>query len=203
MKRFIFLIFTGIFYFFTSYHAVAQEDNPAKADVLEKMRQDTVGIEIDSAEIAPPLKLDEPIKAALLSAVLPGLGQAYNQSYWKIPIIYTGFAIFASAINYFDYYYINFRNASVAINNPEINHPYTEELNEQQITRRVDFYRRNRDYLMILGSVFYLLNVVEAHVDAHLQSFDISDELTLNFGPSVQPVAYNYQLGLSLKLLLK
>ena len=202
MNRFISVFFVVIIYFLTVATVLAQVDNPAKADILEKKMQDTVGIQIDTTDTAPQ-KLDEPVKAALLSAVLPGLGQAYNGSYWKIPVIFSGFAIFAASINYFDYYYIEFRNASVALNNPEIDHPYEEFVNQESITRRIDFYRRNRDYLMILGTVFYFLNIVEAHVDAHLQSFDISDELSLDFGPAIQPVALNYQLGLSFKLLIK
>ncbi|MGK7395113.1 MAG: DUF5683 domain-containing protein [Candidatus Cyclobacteriaceae bacterium M3_2C_046] len=173
----------------------------------EVLKQDTSRqrIKLDTAAIDTPLERLDPVKAALLSAVLPGLGQAYNGSYWKIPIVYGGLFALAATVQYFDYNYVKFRNVLLAEDdgNPNTVNPYQDLLNRRTIANALSSNRRNRDYFMIITSLFYLLNVVEAHVDAHLQDFDITDDLTFKVEPSIQNFAYSYQLGISLKLQLK
>lgn len=187
--------------------AQTNEDNPAKADVLTGRDQDTTLIRIDSAEIKNQAKpLDDPLKAALLSAVVPGLGQAYNGSYWKIPIIYAGFVGLGASIYYWHYGYVNYRNALAAEidEDPATINPYGQfEIGERVLNLRVEYFQRNRDFLMILTSLYYLLTVVEANVDGHLKTFDISDELTLNIDPHVGQFASAYQFGLSFKIKMK
>jgi hypothetical protein len=122
---------------------------------------------------------------------LPGLGQAYNKKYWKIPIIYGGFAGLGYAI------YIN------AANHRTFSNAYRTLVNDSGVTslsiggqnynaaQALDFknyYKRNMDISIIFTAVLYALNIVDAVVDAHLFHFDISDKLTLN----VQPV-YQFQ----------
>lgn len=204
IKR-IFFLFIFSCCTFTLLMAQVDEDN--KADVLTGIDQDTTIIRLDSAELKNQLKpIDDPLKAALLSAVLPGLGQAYNGSYWKIPIIYAGFVGLGTGIHFLNYKYIVFRNALSAEvdEDPNTINPYSEiGGNERVLNLRVEFYRRNRDFTMILTGLFYLLQIVEANVDGHLKTFDISDELSLNLDPHIGQLAYNYHLGLSLKLNLK
>ena len=203
MSRVCLFFVTSSFLFFT-LSVVAQVPD-VESEVL---KQDTIRrkINLDTAAIDSPIEKLDPVKAALLSAVLPGLGQAYNGSYWKIPIIYGGLLSLAATVQYFDYNYIKFRNALLAENdgNPETVNPYAVlNFSSRSIANAVSANRRNRDYFMIITSLFYLLNVVEAHVDAHLQDFDISDELTFRIEPSIQAIAYNYQLGISLKIQIK
>ena len=77
-------------------------------------------------------------------------------------------------------------------------------LNESQIRRRVDFFRRNRDFFIILTGALYLLNVLDAHVDAHLREFDINEELAFSIKPSMVQNPWNIaNVGLSLQLKLK
>jgi hypothetical protein len=205
MIRKIFLLLLSCFSSFT--FSMAQIDDDNKADVLTGVNQDTTIIRIDSAELKNQTKpVDDPLKAALLSAVLPGLGQAYNGSYWKIPIIYAGFVGLGSAIHFLDYKYIVFRNALSAQvdDDPNTINPYaTIGGDERVLNLRVEFYRRNRDFTMILTGLFYLLQVVEANVDGHLKTFDISDEISLKIDPHIGQLAHNYHLGLSLKLQMK
>ncbi|MFW5761549.1 MAG: DUF5683 domain-containing protein [Cyclobacteriaceae bacterium] len=171
------------------------------------INQDTTIIRIDSAQLKNLAKpIDDPLKAALLSAVLPGLGQAYNGSYWKIPIIYAGFVGLGSAIHFLNYQYVGFRNALSAEvdGDPNTINPYAAfGVGERVLNLRVEFYRRNRDFTMILTGLFYFLQIVEANVDGHLKTFDISDEISLNLDPHIGQLAQNYHLGLSLKLNLK
>jgi hypothetical protein len=150
--------------------------------------------------------LPDPVKAALLSAALPGLGQIYNKSYWKVPVVYGGLMTFGYLVHFFDYNYIKFRNAFLAANdgNPNTINPYEDDRRiSGRLFDRVEFYRRNRDYLMILTAGFYLLNIVEAHVDAHLQSFDLSDDISMNVRPGIISTPYTNQIGLSINFTLK
>lgn len=135
----------------------------------------------------------DPLKAALYSAILPGLGQAYNGQHWKIPLIYGGGIAFFHFIRQNHRYYNQFRSAKLALSgigsvtatNPF--EPYAPGVYASSaIDRNTERYRRDRDYLMILAGVFYLLNIAEAHIAAHLKEFDINEELSLRIRPSIQ-----------------
>jgi len=192
----LFLIFPALTFVFLTGNLKAQ-NNRTDSLLTEKAR-----LQIDSVENELIADLDSevssPVRAALLSAVLPGLGQVYNKSYWKVPIIYSGFAVFALVLDYNNYYYIFFRNALLAEldNDPATTPP--PFVTSTSASRNADFYRRNRDFSIILTGLFYLLNVVEAHVDAHLQDFDISDDVTVQIKPGLQPVMTSTAIGLSL-----
>lgn len=127
-----------------------------------------------------------PSRASLLSAVLPGLGQVYNGKYWKVPVIYGGFAMFGYLIKYNDDNYQEFRAALFAeVDNDESTiNPFANILSENSLRRRTDLFRRNRDFSMILAGAWYLLNIVEAHVDAHLQEFDVNEDISMRIGPA-------------------
>lgn len=126
-------------------------------------------------------------RAAAFSAILPGLGQAYNKKYWKIPVIYAGFG----AIGYFvitnNNEYNDFKEAYIYVANGETDptdNPYVGKYTQTQLKDAMDFYRRNRDLSIIIGALWYTLNILEAYVDAHFFDYDISDDLTLKLSPS-------------------
>lgn len=128
----------------------------------------------------------DPNKAALYSAILPGLGQAYNKKYWKIPVVWAGIAGFAYFIDWNnDQYQFYRRNL---IYETEQNPNFTNEtpLEASNLKSARDNYRRNRDQLVIFGVMFYLLNIVDAHVDAHLIEFDVNKDLSVQIKPSIQ-----------------
>ncbi len=141
----------------------------------------------------------DPQRAAMLSAILPGMGQVYNKQYWKVPIIYGGLAVFGHFINYNNELYHTFRNASLSVENGLPN-PFEGVASSNEILiRNRDNFRRNRDFLIILGSVFYLLNIVDAHVSAHLDEFEVNDDLAISIKPGLQQFSANGQaLGASL-----
>ena len=127
-------------------------------------------------------------RAALYSLVLPGLGQAYNKKYWKIPIIYAGFGAFTYFIITNNNEYVQFKEAYIYTANGEtypIDNPYVGKYNQTQLKEAMDYYRRNRDLSAILGVLWYTLNILEAYVDAHFYDYDISDDLTMRVSPSV------------------
>jgi hypothetical protein len=128
----------------------------------------------------------DPAKAAFYSAVLPGLGQAYNGSAWKIPLIYSGIAYVIYAVdNYNQLYSENLKSLRLLQNDPSLGE--INQRNAEYYQRVTDRYRRDRDFSIIMGGVVYGLNIVEAYVDAHLQSFDLSEDLSLHVRPSLVP----------------
>lgn len=155
----------------------------------------------------------EPIRATMLAAALPGLGQIYNRKYWKVPIAYAGFGALGYAVTYNTKNYNKFINAyqdftdiipetnsylDLLVNmNPEqydpVLHPKTYNPSTQAwvkttLLNGVDFYRKYRDLSYIGIAAWYLLTIIDAHVDASLFDYDISDDIRA----SVVPVNLNY-----------
>jgi hypothetical protein len=132
-------------------------------------------------------------KAAIYSAVLPGLGQAYNRKVWKIPIIYAGFGVLTYFIISNNNYYQDYKEAYVYTANGETyptDNPYVGKYDLTQLQSGMDFYRRNRDLSYIITGLWYTLNILEAYVDAHFFDYDISEDLSLHISPSVQSTYY-------------
>jgi hypothetical protein len=149
---------------------------------------------------------NRPVKAALFAAVLPGLGQIYNKKYWKLPILYGGAATMGYWIDYNNKKFQQYRNAFLEKRSlPEElwTDPLTINLSEDNLQRGIDFYRRNRDLLMILLGGIYLLQIVDAHVDAHLMEFDVSEDLTFRIQPGFLPDEYTSSLNYGLKFVLR
>ena len=165
-----------------------------------------------------------PKKAAMLSAVLPGLGQIYNRKYWKLPILYGGIGLMVYGLSWNNKTYIEYRNAYVdwsyemdgVPNNQRyldilsidtqaslLNGDIDEDWFLEQLENKKDSYRRDRD-LLIFGSIaLYVLNILDASVDAHLSDFDISEELSMKIEPSILDVHHgnlNRAIGVSCKL---
>lgn len=134
-------------------------------------------------------------KAVRYSAMLPGLGQAYNKKYWKIPVIYglMGF----TAFNAVDFHgeYIRYRDAYRirVLDDPNNRDEFFGVINNPLLRQTRDDFRQNRDLLIILTVGVYLLNIVDATVDAHLFHFNVSDDLTVRMLP--QAPQFNVSTG--------
>lgn len=151
----------------------------------------------DSTQVEKPTVEHSPRKATIYSAVLPGLGQIYNRKYWKVPIVYGGFATLGYFINFNNEVYTTYRQAysDIIDNDPytnshlklKVNASFFKPENISQLTenlrRAKDGWRRNRDLVVIGTVVFYAVNIIDASVDAHFFNFDISDDLTINWVP--------------------
>ena len=165
--------------------------------------QDSLIVESDEViEIVIDTLENRPNTASLYSAALPGLGQAYNKKYWKIPLIYGGGMVIGYFLNYNHQLYKQYRDGLIAlIDQDDRTEPFDPRLDKNDYQRAVDYWRRNRDLLMI-GVVFlYVMNIVDAHVDAHLELFTIEDDISLNLEPSFNQTAMQTSIyGLSLKL---
>lgn len=167
----------------------------------------------DSLLIDPQLVVEEPAfrpydplspaRAAFYSAVVPGLGQAYNGKYWKIPVVYA--ALGTGVYFYFrnDKQYDRYRDAyksrlagkttdefSDADGNPIVS---TRGLIEGQ-----RFYQRNKEISILVTLGLYALNIIDANVDAHLQQFNVSEDLS--FKPAVDYDRFSGKTGYGLSL---
>jgi len=126
-----------------------------------------------------------PRKAAIYSAILPGLGQAYNKKYWKIGVIVAGTGALIYSLNFSQGFYRTYKSELVKRQqnlgglNPELVLYSDANLNELQ-----SFYRRNRDLSIIGMFLLYALNIVDANVDGHLFDFNVSEDLSLKISPS-------------------
>jgi hypothetical protein len=141
-----------------------------------------------------------------MSAVLPGAGQVYNRKYWKTPIIWAGIGACGYFIRSNHLFYKDYKDALIQRNDTSIKEPdkYFEIYSTDQLITLQDQYRQNRDLLIIAASLVYVLNIVDALVDAHLFSFDVSDDLSFNWQPYYQYGVYTSNtVGLNLQLKLR
>ena len=133
-------------------------------------------------------------KATTLSFICPGAGQIYNKSYWRVPIVIGGLASTIYTIDWNNRGYKRFTTAYTLRADYEANpekYPngspdeFRGNYSPTFLKNLKDSYRRNRDLCILLTAGIYLLQVMDAHVDAHLQDFDISDDLSMNVEPYI------------------
>lgn len=122
-------------------------------------------------------------RATLYSILLPGLGQAYNGEYWKIPIYWGGLL---GSIHYYTENNINYRRYKRIHNEAtDPNGTYTERIPAERALYYRDVFRRFRDYSMVAIIGFYLLQVIDANVFAYMKDFEVSDDLSMRVTPTV------------------
>ena len=150
--------------------------------------------------------LNKPTKAALLSALIPGIGQVYNKKYWKIPILYGGMVTFAIVYNFNNKRYRFFRdNLIYSIdNNPDTTvDPLYVNVDLNGFKRARDYHRRYRDMTVIISFLLYGWNIVDAAVDAHLMEFNVDEDITVSIKPKLINNNFNKAVpGISLTLSL-
>jgi Family of unknown function (DUF5683) len=144
----------------------------------------------------------DPHKASIYSAILPGAGQVYNGKIWKVPIIYTALGISAYAYFYNKSWYDKCQYALAVANSGTTNQdslnavdpkllPLVQQGSSASnyiINYRNDF-RKNQDYSALFFLLFWGLNIVDASVDAHLHSFNVSNDLSFKIKPAFMPVS--------------
>ena len=137
-----------------------------------------------------------PTRAALYSAILPGAGQVYTKKYWKVPIIYAGLITSAFYINEsndsYQLYKSTYLNRINGITTDEFQGTYSDS----DLKTLTDHYRRNREVSALLFTLTYVLNIVDASVNAHLFDYDVSDDLSLH----IQPMYFSKENATGLSL---
>jgi len=160
-------------------------DNQTFEDNNVIIEADKIIIDTSSANKSKT-KVHSPKKAAWMSAAFPGLGQAYNKKYWKMPIIYVGFGGIGVGIAYFASNYLTYRDEyRYRLNNDGLRFKL-DSLDTPYLNAEKQNFQRNMELMIILTAVGYLFNILDAVVDAHLKGFNVSSDLSLNIVPSIK-----------------
>lgn len=145
------------------------------------------------------VKIHSPHKATIYSALIPGLGQVYNKKYWKLPVICGLTGAFIYAFDFNNDRYNKYKNAYTEMAAGKITEfgGYTDEA---ILLRLKDNYQRNRDLNVIVLAAIYMLNIVDATVDAHLYDYKITEDVSMFVQPSInKTVDYQNTFGLSVR----
>jgi hypothetical protein len=144
------------------------------------------------ADTAKPVPAFSPRKATIRSAIIPGWGQMYNKKYWKVPLVWGALGTTAAIYFYNVDTYRSLRDAyrllmdGDPINDIDID-PRFKNLSPEAIRSYRNSFRQNMDYSVLFFLLFWGLNVVDATVDAHLRTFDVSDNLSIRIAPASTP----------------
>ncbi len=137
-----------------------------------------------------------PAKAAFYSAILPGLGQAYNKKYWKIPIVYIAIGVpmyyYLDSNQKYNQYRDAYKRRLEGFTDDEFSY-----LDESRLIAGQKFYQRNRDLSALFVVGFYVLNIIEANVDAALIQFNVNENLSVRPNLYRNDVTYKTNVGLT------
>ena len=200
----ILLLFTGFVY--------AQQDSiPPKKSDADSLQQSLEGKGVRFDEVVKrkinPLA---PSRAAFYSALVPGLGQAYNKRYWKIPLVYAALGTGVYAYSFNNGQYNRYRDAFKArkaglvtdefydINGDGLGPDVSDTALEDAQVR----FQEDRDLSLLITIVLYALNIIDANVDAHLKQYNVSEELTIDFQPFLErdPFMMNPYYGMAFQI---
>lgn len=117
----------------------------------------------------------DPTKALMFALVLPGLGQAYNGKYWKMPIVWGALGVAGYAIVF------NTRGYS------ESTIAYIEAPSDAG-ENAIQYWKRNMELSYIAAILVYGLQILDSYVDANMSSWDVNDNLSMRISPSIQPM---------------
>jgi len=147
--------------------------------------------------IQKPINPLAPARAAFYSAIVPGLGQAYNKKYWKIPIVFgaIGTGVYFYSTNNQEYQ--RYRNAYKQ-RLKGLDDEFKGQYNDATLINAQRTFQRNRDLSLIVTIGLYVLNIVDANVDAHLRQFNVNDNLS--FQPEIYPTDINQQQNIGLTM---
>lgn len=145
-----------------------------------------------------------PQKAAFYSAVVPGLGQAYNKKYWKIPFIYAGMGagvyFYLRNDNDYDRFRDAYKRRLAGFTDDEFyGAGDTPAISNDRLIDAQKTAQRNKDVSIIVSLAFYLINIVDANVDAHLRQYDVNDDLSVTPNLDYDPVFNQTNYGLSFR----
>ncbi|MDH3697889.1 MAG: DUF5683 domain-containing protein [Flavobacteriaceae bacterium] len=188
-KHIILLLFSCVL---CTLHAQETSSDTLRIDtVLTKKQKRKLKKKNELKGSIDPLK---PSKAAFYSAVLPGLGQAYNKRYWKIPIVWGALGAGIYAITYNDGEYNRFRSAFKRRKAGFIDDEFYDlngsgivagepDFSDEALQDAQERFQRDRDLSLLITIGLYVLNIIDANVDAHLKQFNVDENLSLDIKP--------------------
>jgi len=224
MRSYYFLIFC--FFLFCAGTAKAQQDTLPKPAVTDTLHKDSVAI-----THSPSLKKDSSVqlktdttkkvnparRAATLSAILPGAGQAYNRKYWKMPLVYGALAVPVYTFTYNVKWFNRTRFAyntlySMMHPNPSLRDssgydnvypllkPFVDARDQAGLKNYRREFRKNVDYSVLAFIALWGLQVMDAAVDGHLRDFNVTDDLSIQLKPGLSPMANTAGLSIVLNI---
>lgn len=181
------LILTLSLLFSVSAWAQVETDSIAIAD--EPVSPEIVAVDGSSIETPDYLNMKNPIRASLYSAILPGMGQIYNEKWWKAPLVWGVLGTGVGFVIYYNNEYKEFRGYYLdKLYGYQLENPTLNNMSVEQLANIQDDRKRSRDYAIALTALGYALNILDATVDAHL--FGIKKDPDLSFQPII---LQNYQ----------
>ena len=153
---------------------------------FSQQKKDSTNIQIDKELVVindtiarKPIDPLTPSKAAFYSAILPGLGQAYNKKYWKIPIVYAAIGIpvyfYIDNDNQFKRYRTAYKRRLAGFTDDE----FFGQLSDDALIRAQQQFRRNKELSLLIAIGMYALNIIDANVDAHLLQYNVDENLAI------------------------
>ena len=195
----IFLLFLG--------RAYAQEATTTKDEAKQERK-----LEREQRRLERALAPLSPSRASFLSAAVPGLGQFYNRKYWKVPLVWAavGTGVFVYQFNQTEYlrYRTAFKLRSAGFSTDEFYDVNLDGIGPDVSDRALEEAQKKaqsqRDSSLLIAIGLYLLNVLDASVDAHLKPFNMNEDLNVSIQPILRqhPVQMGAEIGLNLKITL-
>jgi len=196
------ILITGIVACLLYFSSYAQDKNKEIKELPKEIVIDTI------IKPSKPINALAPAKAAFYSAILPGLGQAYNKKYWKIPIVVgaigTGVYFYVSNNKEYNRYRDAYKSRLAGFRNDEFyldaqgNQLITPRLSTEKLEDAQKFYRRNKEVSLLVTLGMYALNIIDANVDAHLLQYNVDENLSLSPYYKLNEFDFTGDLGLTL-----
>ncbi|OZV67621.1 DUF5683 domain-containing protein [Winogradskyella aurantia] len=178
--------------------------------IFSQKEKDSTNISLEESPIIANKTLKKqaidplrPSKAAFYSAVLPGLGQAYNKKYWKIPLVWgaigTGIYFYVRNDRQFDRYRDAYKRRLAGFKDDEFyGSGATPAISNDALIRAQQQFRRNKEVSLLVTVGLYVLNIIDANVDAHLMQFNVNEDLSLSPHFQYNEMENSSDLGLTL-----
>ena len=199
-NKILIILFLCLSFCFSSQAQEEETKDNKKEKKNEETKPEEVVMALDSTQLRKPIDPLSPSRAAFYSAILPGLGQAYNKKYWKIPIVYAalGTGIYFYSTNNRDYKKVRdaYKRRLAGFQDDEFQGRLTDDgLREAQKS-----LRRNKELSLLITFGLYALNIIDANVDAHLLQYNIDDNLSFKPHYKIDEFDNSGSVGLTLNL---
>ena len=208
------LIFLWAFLSIIFYASAQESDLPESENdsIVAGLQEE--GITVDQTTKRSEVNPLAPSKAAFYSAILPGLGQIYNKRYWKVPIVYGALGVGIYAYTFNNNEYNRFRDAFKRrragftddefydINDTGIV-PGSPDVSDQALQDAQERAQRDRDLALAITIGLYVLNIVDANVDAHLKQFNVDENLALDVKPYLEYNPINTEPNYGVAVIVK
>lgn len=203
MLKQLHIVLVVVSLFLTGYHVAAQQDSLLTTMDTLNVAQDSIFVP-DTSKFKTDLRKKfsmrwhtyphSPLRATIYSTVLPGLGQIYNghkkegsvfRKYWKVPVVYGGIATCIAFIGYNTKKYHFYKGQYIALNDDDPNTVTDRQYDPIQLNKVQEQYHRWMDVSYMCLAGLFVLQIIDANVDAHLFYYDVSDDLTMSIRPSL------------------